>query len=135
MTAHHVVRFATGFVFSLVGLLTGTSSSDNGELLYSGPLAVRIACGSTVDTIANETGFLWSKDFGYTGGTSGPLTTPSRIAAQLNTVRFFTISDGQENCYNISIPSGHYLTRFMELFPELIALKGFTALCLRQACA
>lgn len=73
---------------------------------------MRIACGATVDTVANETGFLWSKDFGYTGGSSGPLTTVDRIATHLNTVRFFETSDGPENCYNISVPSGHYLTRY-----------------------
>lgn len=89
----------------------------------SGPLAVRIACGAPVDMVANETGFLWSKDFGYTGGRAGPLTTVSRIASQLNTVRFFETSDGPENCYNISVPSGHYLIRYLIGFETLLSLN------------
>jgi hypothetical protein len=84
-----------------------------GAVICAGPLAVRIACGATVDTVANETGFLWSHDFGYSGGRPGALTETSRIAAQLNTVRFFDAVDGPESCYNITVPSGHYLTRFV----------------------
>lgn len=76
-----------------------------------GPFAVRIACGSDVESYAPDTGYLWSKDVGYSGGSSANLTVTSRIASQLNTIRYFEISDGPENCYNITVPSGHYLIR------------------------
>lgn len=82
--------------------------------MYSGPFEVRIACGSTVDSVALETGYNWSKDRGYTGGSSAPLNVTNRIAPQLNTLRYFEITDGPDNCYNISVPSGHYLVRFDE---------------------
>lgn len=76
-----------------------------------GPFAVRIACGSDAESYAPDTGYLWSKDVGYSGGSSANLTVTSRIASQLNTIRYFEISDGPENCYNITVPSGHYLIR------------------------
>nr|PNR27101.1 hypothetical protein PHYPA_030582 [Physcomitrium patens] len=81
-----------------------------------GPFEVRIACGSTVDSVALETGYNWSKDRGYTGGSSAPLNVTNRIAPQLNTLRYFEITDGPDNCYNISVPSGHYLVRFFFSF-------------------
>lgn len=80
----------------------------------AGPFAARIACGSTVDSIEPDTGFPWSKDTGYTGGSAAPLNATDRIAPQLNTLRYFEISDGPENCYNITVPSGHYSTRYIE---------------------
>lgn len=75
------------------------------------PFTVRIACGSSTDSYAPNTGFLWSRDMNYTGGSSGNLTTVSRIAPQLNTIRYFELSDGPENCYNVSVPNGQYLIR------------------------
>lgn len=77
----------------------------------AGPFAARIACGATEDTVAADTGFAWSKDYAYTGGLAAPLNKTSRINPQLNTLRYFEVSDGPENCYNISVPSGHYLIR------------------------
>jgi hypothetical protein len=76
------------------------------------PFDVRISCGSTIDSYAPDSGYLWSRDMNYTGGSSGNLTTISRIAPQLNTIRYFELSDGPENCYNISVPNGQYLIRY-----------------------
>ncbi|XP_024392179.1 receptor-like protein 4 [Physcomitrium patens] len=83
-----------------------------------GPLAVRIACGSTADSIANETGYVWSKDFGFSGGKGAPTKAVNGIATHLNSLRYFDSLDGPQNCYNISVPSGHYLTRFFFTFGE-----------------
>ncbi|XP_024362217.1 receptor-like protein 4 isoform X2 [Physcomitrium patens] len=75
------------------------------------PFALRIACGSDSESYSPETGYLWSKDMNYTGGSSGNLTTVSRIASQLKTIRYFGMPDGSENCYNLSVPNGQYLIR------------------------
>ncbi|KAG0615556.1 hypothetical protein M758_5G050700 [Ceratodon purpureus] len=82
-----------------------------------GPYAVRIACGSTVDTYASN-GFLWSRDWGYTGGSSANVSVNNPKAPQLNTVRYFRLSDGGENCYNLTVPVGHYLIRLFFTFGQ-----------------
>lgn len=87
-----------------------------------GPLAVRIACGSTADSIANETGYVWSKDFGFSGGKGAPTKAVNGIATHLNSLRYFDSLDGPQNCYNISVPSGHYLTRFAQ---SILKCDGF----------
>ncbi|KAG0561915.1 hypothetical protein KC19_9G103000 [Ceratodon purpureus] len=82
------------------------------------PFDVRIACGSNTESYAPDTGHLWSRDMNYTGGSSGNLTTISRIAPQLNTIRYFELSDGPENCYNVSVPNGQYLIRMYFSFGD-----------------
>ena len=102
---------------------------------HAGPFAARIACGATADSIEPGTGFVWSKDFGYSGGSAAPLNTTSRIAPQLNALRYFQVSDGPENCYNITVPSGHYTIRYKSFStqnstPSIHCLVGLrSALC------
>lgn len=90
-------------------------------LPLAAPIAVRIACGSETESHAPESGYLWLRDMNYTGGSSGNLTTVSRIASQLDTVRYFELSDGNENCYNVSVPNGQYLIRYS--FSQLFRLS------------
>lgn len=88
-------------------------------LVTAAPFALRIACGSDSESYSPETGYLWSKDMNYTGGSSGNLTTVSRIASQLKTIRYFGMPDGSENCYNLSVPNGQYLIRYLFLHCEI----------------
>ncbi len=88
---------------------------------YVEPIDVRIACGSNQDLYASN-GFKWAKDFGYTGGSSANLTVKNTLVPMLNTLRYFQISDGPENCYNITVPVGHYLIRFFIIHFFLLLL-------------
>ncbi|XP_043702061.1 receptor-like protein 4 isoform X2 [Telopea speciosissima] len=76
------------------------------------PIAMRISCGSRVNVHTPPTNTLWYKDFAYTGGRPANASTRSRIAPPLPTLRYFPLSDGPENCYNINrVPNGHYSVR------------------------
>lgn len=77
----------------------------------AGPYTVRIACGSSVETY-DPNGYVWQKDWGFTGGSSAPLTFPNPKAPQIITLRYFSKFDGPENCYNITVPTGRYLIRY-----------------------
>ncbi|XP_024367592.1 receptor-like protein 4 [Physcomitrium patens] len=102
--------------FSLIAcLLVGIACMPS--VIAQGPWAVRIACGATVDTYGAN-GFLWSKDWGYSGGRSANVTVNNHKASQLNTVRYFQLSGGGENCYNITVPVGHYLIRLYFTFGQ-----------------
>jgi hypothetical protein len=96
---------------------------------YVEPYDVRIACGSNQDLYASN-GFKWAKDFGYTAGSSANLTVKNTLVPMLNTLRYFQISDGPENCYNISVPVGHYLIRFFIIhFFVLLLLARIFCFC------
>nr|AIZ68210.1 leucine-rich repeat receptor-like serine/threonine-protein kinase [Albuca bracteata] len=83
------------------------------------PYAIRISCGARDDVRTLPTNTLWYRDFGYTGGRLANATRPSFIEPPLKTLRYFPLSDGPENCYNINnVPNGHYAVR---VFFALIA--------------
>ncbi|KAH7838024.1 hypothetical protein Vadar_021150 [Vaccinium darrowii] len=87
------------------------------------PYAMRISCGARNDVHTPPTNTLWYKDFAYTGGIPTNGTRPSFITPPLNTVRYFPLSDGPENCYNINrVPSGHYSVR---IFFGLVSEPNF----------
>lgn len=76
------------------------------------PYVMRISCGARYDVHTAPTKTLWYKDFAYTGGIPINGTTPSFITPQLTTLRYFPLSEGPENCYNIKrVPRGHYSVR------------------------
>ncbi|CAN6183476.1 unnamed protein product [Urochloa humidicola] len=76
------------------------------------PFTIRISCGSFDDVRTAPTNTLWYRDFGYTGGRFANATRPSFIIPPLKTLRYFPLSDGPENCYNINnVPNGHYQVR------------------------
>ncbi|KAF8669510.1 hypothetical protein HU200_051313 [Digitaria exilis] len=80
--------------------------------LISEPFTIRISCGSFDDVRTAPTNTLWYRDFGYTGGRFANATRPSFIIPPLKTLRYFPLSDGPENCYNINnVPNGHYQVR------------------------
>jgi hypothetical protein len=101
----------------LLLLLHTTARLSSAAAAAEEPIDVRIACGSNQDLYASN-GFKWAKDFGYTGGSSANLTVKNTLVPMLNTLRYFQISDGPENCYNITVPVGHYLIRCFFAFGE-----------------
>ncbi|XP_024531007.1 receptor-like protein 4 [Selaginella moellendorffii] len=91
-------------------------------ILFSGvsaeigsPVAIRIACGSTESSTSPD-GKLWLKDTGYSGGKTAIIKTRNVLAPQTSTARYFEMSDGPENCYNITTQNGHYHLRFFFAF-------------------
>jgi hypothetical protein len=105
----------------LLLLLHTTARLSSAAAAAEEPIDVRIACGSNQDLYASN-GFKWAKDFGYTGGSSANLTVKNTLVPMLNTLRYFQISDGPENCYNITVPVGHYLIRFFIIHFFLLLL-------------
>ncbi|XP_066390833.1 receptor-like protein 4 isoform X3 [Miscanthus floridulus] len=96
-------------------LAVSASSAALGVLaadLSKEPFTIRISCGSFDDVRTAPTNTLWYRDFGYTGGRFANATRPSFIIPPLKTLRYFPLSDGPENCYNINnVPNGHYQVR------------------------
>ncbi|XP_020230913.1 receptor-like protein 4 [Cajanus cajan] len=77
-----------------------------------GPFAMRISCGARHNVQTKPTTTLWYKDFGYTGGIPTNASKTSYIAPPLETLRYFPLSEGPSNCYNINrVPKGHYSIR------------------------
>lgn len=91
--------------------------------LARAPYALRISCGARDDVHTSPTNTMWNKDFAYTGGIPANATLPSFISPPLKTLRYFPLSEGPENCYNIkNVPHGHYLVR---IFFGLVAEPSF----------
>ncbi|XP_052183789.1 receptor-like protein 4 [Diospyros lotus] len=87
------------------------------------PYAMRMSCGALNDVHTLPTNALWHKDIGYTGGIRANATRPSFITPPLKTLRYFPLSEGPENCYNITgVPKGRYSVR---IFFGLVANPDF----------
>uniref|UniRef100_A0A5B7AQT9 Malectin-like domain-containing protein n=1 Tax=Davidia involucrata TaxID=16924 RepID=A0A5B7AQT9_DAVIN len=87
------------------------------------PYAMRISCGARDNVHTRPTNTLWFKDFAYTGGIPANATRPTFLTPPLSTLRYFPLSDGPENCYNINrVPNGHYLVR---IFFGVVAEPNF----------
>ncbi|EPS57645.1 hypothetical protein M569_17172, partial [Genlisea aurea] len=87
------------------------------------PYVLRISCGARSDVHSPPSNTLWYKDFAYTGGIPANATRPSFITPLLKTLRYFPLSEGPENCYNIDrVPRGHYLVR---IYFGLVAEPSF----------
>src|ERR1044072_9241872 len=90
------------FIFSLLIFVRITAA----------PYFMRLSCGALQNVQTRPTSTLWGKDVGYTGGISANATRPSYITPPLNTLRYFPLSEGPQNCYNIDkVPKGHYSVR------------------------
>ncbi|KAJ6728558.1 RECEPTOR-LIKE PROTEIN 4 [Salix koriyanagi] len=82
------------------------------SLAKQAPWVMRISCGARLNVNTAPTNTLWFKDFAYTGGIPANATPPSYISPPLKTLRYFPLSSGPNNCYNINnVPSGHYAVR------------------------
>ncbi|CAH2034153.1 unnamed protein product, partial [Thlaspi arvense] len=90
-----------------------SSSCIDDSCKFSAPYALRISCGARRNIRTSPSYALWYKDFAYTGGIPANATiSPSYISPPLNTLRYFPISEGPNNCYNIvRVPKGHYSVR------------------------
>ncbi|KAL9321191.1 hypothetical protein ACSQ67_013030 [Phaseolus vulgaris] len=89
-----------------------------------GPYGMHISCGARHDVQTKPTTTLWYKDFGYTGGIPSNASTTSYIAPPLKTLRYFPLSEGLSNCYNINrVPKGRYSIR---IFFGLVAQTRVT---------
>ncbi|KAK4340592.1 hypothetical protein RND71_039093 [Anisodus tanguticus] len=87
------------------------------------PYVTRISCGAQNDVRSAPTSTLWHKDFGYTGGITKKAAWTSFITPPLGTLRYFPLSEGPENCYNINkVPRGHYSVR---IYFGLVAEPSF----------
>lgn len=87
------------------------------------PYALRISCGARKDVYTPPTNTRWFKDSAYTGGMFTNATRPSFITPPLTTLRYFPLSEGPENCYNIRrVPNGHFSVR---IFFGLVAEPSF----------
>ncbi|XP_057986251.1 receptor-like protein 4 isoform X3 [Hevea brasiliensis] len=76
------------------------------------PWVIRISCGSRVNVRTLPTNTLWYKDFAYTGGIPTNSTAKVYVAPPLKTLRYFPLSEGPNNCYNIKkVPRGRYSVR------------------------
>ncbi|XP_073392572.1 receptor-like protein 4 isoform X2 [Physcomitrium patens] len=116
---YETCAMATFLSLLLVSSLTLSAAQMSPASLTgsAGPYTVRIACGSSVETY-DPNGYVWQKDWGFTGGSSAPLTFPNPKAPQIITLRYFSKFDGPENCYNITVPTGRYLIRLFFAFGE-----------------
>ncbi|KAI6703726.1 hypothetical protein NL676_012862 [Syzygium grande] len=92
--------------------LAAAAAAAPSSLARPAPLAMRISCGAREDVHTPPTNTLWFKDFAYTGGIPATAKRPSFITPALKTLRYFPLSEGPENCYNINgVPIGHYSVR------------------------
>lgn len=84
---------------------------------------MRISCGARKNVHTPPTNTLWYKDFAYTGGIPTNATHPSFVSPPLKTLRYFPLSSGPENCYNINrVPKAHYSVR---IFLGLVGQPNF----------
>lgn len=76
------------------------------------PFTVRLSCGSSENILPPGTNVMWSKDKFYSAGSAANASVRSGYTpAEVSTLRYFQISDGPENCYNITVQNGHYVIR------------------------
>ncbi|KAJ8761133.1 hypothetical protein K2173_000812 [Erythroxylum novogranatense] len=93
------------------------------SLAKPAPWVMRISCGSRVNVHSPPSNTLWFKDFAYTGGVPANATLPSFVSPRLTSLRYFPLSEGPNNCYNIKrVPKGHYAVR---AFYGLVAHPNF----------
>ncbi|KAG6638690.1 receptor-like protein 4 [Carya illinoinensis] len=108
--------------FRLLWLLVFCSALSSSKARRA-PFVMRISCGARQNVHTPPTNTLWYKDFAYTGGVPTNATVKSSVSPPLKTLRYFPLSEGPENCYNINrVPKGHYSVR---IFFGLVAQANF----------
>eukprot|EP00250_Pteridium_aquilinum_P019943 c24635_g1_i1 orf=311-2182(+) len=84
------------------------------------PFTIRISCGSSHNILPPGTNAMWSKDAYYSGGSAANASVRSGFTpADLSTLRYFQISDGPENCYNMTVQNGHYVIRLFFAYGQV----------------
>lgn len=100
-----MLRFSVLWLFILCSAFSSSAAGP-------APFAMRISCGARENVHTQPTNTLWYKDFAYTGGIPANATITSHIVPRLKTLRYFPMSGGPENCYNIkNVPRGRYSVR------------------------
>lgn len=121
-TAKTMLRFILRLLL-LPWLLLLLSSVFSSASAKPAPFAMRISCGARQNVHTKPTNTLWFKDFAYTGGIPFNATRPSYISPPLQSLRYFPLSEGPENCYIINrVPRGHYSVR---IFFGLLAQQNY----------
>ncbi|CAN6451876.1 unnamed protein product [Victoria cruziana] len=91
-------------------LLTNAASFYNFSLL--------IDCGGK-DNFTNQFNQSWTADEFYSGGSTAVVSnTQNFIRPQETTLRFFPISYGKKNCYNVDVPNGRYFVRTFTVYDD-----------------
>ncbi|XP_058091386.1 receptor-like protein 4 isoform X2 [Magnolia sinica] len=76
----------------------------------------RIDCGGA-DNFTSEFNQSWIADRFYTGGAPAIVAGPHNFRLpQEKTLRFFPISFGKKNCYNVAVPNGRYYIRTFTVY-------------------
>lgn len=108
ISAYYLILY---FIFLL---LFGSNFASNlfDAVLSAAPYAMRISCGARENVHTTPTNTLWFKDFAYTGGIPTNASLPGYVSPHLDTLRYFPLSEGPENCYQFDkVPHGHYTVR------------------------
>ncbi|KAF3788975.1 putative LRR receptor-like serine/threonine-protein kinase [Nymphaea thermarum] len=75
-----------------------------------------IDCGGK-DNFTSQFNQSWTADEFYTGGSTAVVSnTGNFIRPQETTLRFFPISYGKKNCYNVDVPNGRYFIRTFTVY-------------------
>lgn len=100
-------------------LLLAVHRQVTAQSMADPPFALRISCGSPRNVLIPNTNVMWSKDENFSGGSAANISLRSGYAPELSTLRYFKLSDGPENCYNVSLPNGHYVIRLYFAFGQV----------------
>ena len=77
---------------------------------------IRIDCGGFTD-FTNSVNQSWKADNYFSGGAPATVSEPDRfVQEQERTVRFFPVTLGKKNCYEVEIPQGRYYIRMFFVY-------------------
>ncbi|MCO5554916.1 hypothetical protein L7F22_008454 [Adiantum nelumboides] len=106
--------------FLLAALLLIMVRQASSQNMADPPFTVRISCGSSRNILPYGTNSLWSKDEFFSGGSAANASVRSGYTpVELSTLRYFQISDGPENCYNLTVRNGHYVIRIFFAYGQV----------------
>lgn len=89
-------------VLCLLGLL-------HSVLAIPGAFSVNIDCGG-YNNFTNNVDQMWLADNYFSGGLVANVSTPQNfLRVQEQSLRYFPISEGKKNCYEIGVPVGRYM--------------------------
>ncbi|XVF42998.1 hypothetical protein PTKIN_Ptkin02bG0005000 [Pterospermum kingtungense] len=99
------------FLFSISSLVSPSSA-----LPYPYNTSFHIDCGGlTPSTDAYNVS--WQADDFFTGGSTAVVSEPLHFRLQQEkTLRYFPLSSGKKNCYNIPLPAGRYYVRTFTVY-------------------
>ncbi|CAN6445989.1 unnamed protein product [Victoria cruziana] len=106
MTAHHLLWLL--FLLLLHPLLSHS--------VHPYDFSLFLDCGGQ-NNFTSQFNQSWVADRFYTGGSPGLVTNPHNFnQPQERTLRFFPVSSGKKNCYNVNVPNGRYFIRAFNVY-------------------